>query len=138
MHFSPDLAFLLAIGGILSIYIEVLRPGKIVPGLVGCCLAAVGGYSLWQDSPTLRGVLLIACAGLCFVLEAFIETHFIASAVGTASLMAGAVLLLPPPFQINWLLACMLSLFFGAITCLLAHAARQARRNKWADLSNEQ
>ena len=138
MQLSPDLAFLLAIAGVLMIYIELLRPGTILPGLLGCCLIAIGGYVLWQNSPTLRGALLLACAAVCFVIEAFIATHFIAGAVATASLLAGAIVLLRPPFQINRVLACALSLGFGAITCVLAREARRARRNKWADVSTEQ
>lgn len=135
MHSSPNVPFLLAIGGVLLIYVEFTRPGKVLPGLSGACLLVVNGYSLWRDSPTPRGLLLIAAATVLFLVETFVNTRFVASAGATVCLASGAILLFHPPSPIHPALAMTASAVFGATTGFLAYAARTARRNKWADLA---
>ncbi len=137
MHPSPNVPFLLAISGVLFIYVEFTRPGKVVPGLIGACLLVVNGYSLWRDSPTPRGLLLIATAAALFLLETFVNTRFVAPAAATVCLAFGAVLLFNPPSPIRPALAFTASIVFGLTTGFLAYAARTARRNKWADLAEK-
>jgi membrane-bound serine protease (ClpP class) len=134
MRVGPNAAFLILIFGILSIYGEFMRPGRLLPGLLGSVMAITGAFWLWRNSPAILGVLLITFAVLLFIAEALWDTYFIAGILGTISLVPGFSLLFPPARRIAPSVAIPVSIVFGALTTLLAWEAKRARRNKRADL----
>jgi membrane-bound serine protease (ClpP class) len=95
MRVGPNTAFLLLIFGVLSIYGEFLRPGRLVPGLLGSIMAITGAYWLWRNSPLVPGVLLIALAALLLTTEALWDAYFIPGILGTLTLLAGFWMLFP-------------------------------------------
>jgi membrane-bound serine protease (ClpP class) len=131
---GPNLGFSLAIAGVLCIYCEFIRPGKVWPGIIGSMLLIFGAYSLSRYSPNSRGLLLLTVSAVLFVLEAFWNSRLISGIAGTVALAAGSWVLLAGPERISPLLGCLLSLVFGAATSYLANGAKVARRNKRADL----
>ncbi|MBV9266979.1 MAG: hypothetical protein JO061_12490 [Acidobacteriaceae bacterium] len=131
---TPDLAFVVAISGALGIYFEIARPGKVLPGVGGCVLLAWGGYSLAKHSVTAAGLALIGASVLLFVTEAAWDTRFIAGLAGTVALCVGSTMLLAGRPRISTTVGCTMSVLFGAVTTVLAAAARRARRNKRIDL----
>lgn len=134
MRAGPNTAFLLLIIGVLLIYGEFLRPGRLVPGLLGSILAVTGAYWLWGNSPVVPGVLLIALSVLLLAIEAFLEAHFIAGILGTTSFTAGFYLLFPSDRRISPILAIPVSIVFGGVTTFLAFEAKRARQNKRSDI----
>lgn len=133
MAIGPNTALALSFSGILGIYLECLRPGRVVAGCIGVALFIWGGYQVWLFRPTTSGCLLLALAALLFVLESLVDTRFLAGVAGTIVLFAGLKLLLPshPP---NTVLMLSLSLILGVVTTLACVSSREARRNKRADL----
>jgi membrane-bound serine protease (ClpP class) len=134
MRVGPNTAFLLLIFGVLSIYGEFLRPGRLVPGLLGSIMAITGAYWLWRNSPLAPGVLLIASAALLLTAEALWDAYFIPGILGTLTLLAGFWMLFPSERRIAPTLAIPVSIVFGSVTAFLAFEARKARQNKRSDL----
>jgi membrane-bound serine protease (ClpP class) len=134
MRVGPNAAFLLLIAGLLGVYCEFLRPGRLVPGLLGLVAGSTGVYWLFRNSPTRAGVFLIILALLLLMAETVWYAYCIPGILGTISLAAGFTLLFQPPRRIAPGLSVPVSIIFGAITMFLASQARRARLNKWSDL----
>jgi membrane-bound serine protease (ClpP class) len=134
MKVGPNAAFLLLIVGVLAIYCEFLRPGRLLPGLLGLAMAITGAYWLWRNSPAPFGLLLIVFAVLLLIAEAVWDAYFIPGLVGTICLVAGFSQLFQPPRRIAPGLSIPVSIIFGAVTILLGSQAKRAQRNKRSDL----
>lgn len=131
---GPSAAFVIAVAGVLSIYVECARPGWIVPGLCGVIALLYGSYSLSRYEPTALGMALIAAALVLFIVEAVYATYFLAGIAATGCLAAGAWTLIEGAQRISPWAAVLLSVVFGVVTGFLGYAAKRARRNKWADV----
>lgn len=131
----PNAAFVLAILGILFVFCEFIRPGSVIPGLVGGALLVTGSYFLYLHSPARSSLLLIAAAIVLFLAESIWNTRFAAGVLGTAALAAAFCRMYPEPPRIAPGLAIPVCSLFGAITTALAYIARRARQNKQADLN---
>jgi membrane-bound serine protease (ClpP class) len=134
MRVGQNTAFLLLIFGVLSMYGEFLRPGRLVPGLLGSIMAITGAYWLWRNSPLAPGILVITLAVLSLIAEALWDGHFVPGILGTILLLAGFWMLFPSERRIAPTLAIPVSLVFGGTTTFLAFEAKRARRNKRSDL----
>jgi len=127
---GPNTAFCLVIFGMLGIYCEFIRPGRVLPGICGAAATVTGGYHLWRAIPSAFGLELLTLAVALFILDAFINTYFLAGASATAALAFGFVRLIPGDHGIHPLLSIPWCIAFGAITMFLNWSARRARRNK--------
>ena len=136
MYLSPDVAYVLAFGGFLGLYWEFIRPGKIFPGVIGSLLVTVAFFSIWQNEPAPRGVLIVALSAILFGIEMLWQTWFVAALVGTVALVVGSLQLFDGALKIRPALAYVVSVIFGTVTTYLAFYSKKARKNKWADLSN--
>jgi membrane-bound ClpP family serine protease len=134
MRVGPSTAFLVFAFGILLIYVECLRPGRALPGLLGSVMTMAGVYWLWRNSPTIPGTLLIIFAALLLIAEALWDMYFVPGILGTISLGAGFSLLFSPGGRITPSIAIPISIALGALTTFLAFEAKRARRNKRSDL----
>jgi membrane-bound serine protease (ClpP class) len=134
MALGPNVAFVLAVFGLLAIYWEFIRPGRIYPGTLGAAASLVGAYFLWRLGPAAYGVRLLAAAGIFFIVEACWNTGFLAGIAATTALAVGSWKLFAGPRHIAAHLAFPLGLAFGAVTIWLSARAKRARRNKRADL----
>jgi membrane-bound serine protease (ClpP class) len=128
MH--PDRAFCLSMFGVLGIYCELIWPGRVWPGVAGAGAVAAGWYFLWLASPAPLGLTLLAAAGALFILDACLETCYVAGLGATAALAFGFTGLIAGPQRIQPALAVACCLALGALTMVLNHAGRRARRNK--------
>ncbi|MGH9583262.1 MAG: hypothetical protein ACRD4O_10030 [Bryobacteraceae bacterium] len=135
---GPNAACVLAIAGILGIYAEGIRPGRVLPGVLGAAALIAGAYSLYGLSPVAPGLALIAASAVLFGAEALWDSHFLCGASGTAALAAGLRLLFGEPRRIALPLGIVMAAILGIATIFLAAAAKRARRNKRSDIgSNE-
>jgi membrane-bound serine protease (ClpP class) len=94
---NPNLAFILALLGLIGMYIEITHTGMILPGVVGAIslVLALFAFNLLPVSWT--GVALILLAITLFVLEATVTSHGILALGGIVSMIAGAVMLVQGP-----------------------------------------
>jgi membrane-bound ClpP family serine protease len=129
---GPNGAFLLLIFGLLAIYCELIRPGIVLPGVLGAASALAGAYFLFRESLQITGLALLAVAILLLIAEAFTAPYFLLGTLGTIALTAGFGLLLPGSRRIATALGIPVSAVFGIITTLLASVAKRAHRNKWS------
>ncbi len=134
----PNTAFLITLVGLLGVYCEFVRPGRVFPGLAGSVLAIGGIYDLTRHPLSRGGLILVGLALALFGLEAFWRVDFVGGLLATASLSAGSSLLLSGPERLRPALAISASILFGGITVLLCYGAKRARRNKWSDIAEPQ
>ncbi|MGH9653764.1 MAG: hypothetical protein ACRD6B_09925 [Bryobacteraceae bacterium] len=131
---GSNAACILVSAGILGIYAECSRPGKILPGVLGAAALIAGAYRLDRLSPQPLGVALIAVSVLLFAAEAIWDSYFICGICAAAALGAGFRLLFEEPYRISLPLAIAVAAVLGAATIFLAYAAKRGRRNKRADV----
>jgi membrane-bound serine protease (ClpP class) len=134
MRVGPNVAFSILMVGLLLVYVEFLRPGRLLPGLFGSVMAVAGSYWLWRNAPLTPGILLLILAAVLLISETLWSAHFIPGLLGTLTTAAGFFLLFPPERRIALGLAIPISIVFGVTTTFLAFEAKRARRNKRSDL----
>ena len=130
---GPSSSFVLAVLGILGIYSEFIRPGRVLPGLLGAAALVCGSYFLWRHSPSRIGLLFIVLAAALFILESLYKTYFVAGALASACLAVGACILFREGPGIEAAVAIPTSAAFGALTTFLGSVAKRARLNKRSD-----
>ena len=132
---GPNTAFVVLIFGLLSLYAEIVWPGRLIPGILGMAVLLTGAYFLFRGPLNAAGVALLVLAIGLLAAEALWGPYFLLGSLGAIALTAGFYLLLEPPRRIVPVLSVPVSLVFGALTVLLAAGAKRARRNKWSDLT---
>lgn len=91
---NPTVAFLLLLGGMLGIAVEVMAGGGVIlPGALGAVALILGLYGTAQLPLNVAGILLLVLAVGLFVAEALIVSHGALTAGGIAALVAGGLLL---------------------------------------------
>ncbi len=132
---SPDLAVLLFTVGLLLIYIELNRPGWIVPGSIGLltallCVAAITRYHLNPGA-----IALVISAVALLVVELIRRTGPIIAFAATLALILGFdhLVLGPNGAQVHLATAFICGLVLGGGTSVLTRIARRARANKGLD-----
>ncbi|HVP05766.1 MAG TPA: nodulation protein NfeD [Dehalococcoidia bacterium] len=90
---NANIAFLLLSLGSLAIFIEILHPGSIFPGVFGIVALILAFFSLSVLPFNWAGVALIAFAFVLFGLEMFITSHGILGIGGAISLVLGGLFL---------------------------------------------
>jgi membrane-bound serine protease (ClpP class) len=94
---DPNLAFVLALIGLVGLYFELTHPGLIIPGVAGaiCLILALYAFNLLPVN--WAGAALILLAITLFVLEATVTSHGILALGGIISMVAGGMMLVEGP-----------------------------------------
>lgn len=90
---NANIAFLLLSLGSLAIFIEILNPGSIFPGVFGVVALILAFFSLSVLPFNWAGVALIALAFVLFGMELFITSHGVLGIGGAISLILGGLFL---------------------------------------------
>ena len=69
---NPDIALLIAAIGLLCIYIEFCRPGRVVPGVTGGVLLIIGVASIVNANAPIHWPFALAIISLLVVVTAFL------------------------------------------------------------------
>ncbi len=116
---DPNIAFLLLSLGAAGLFIELLNPGLIFPGVFGAIALVIGFFSLGTLPVNWAAVALIILAFALFVAEVFVSGFGVLGIGGAVSLILGGLLLTStsnPEFQVDrWLIftvAGILAAFF--------------------------
>jgi membrane-bound serine protease (ClpP class) len=126
---TPDRAVLSLLMGLLLVYRELARPGRVIPGVAGAIavITAFWGLSAYRIVPA--GLVLAICGVVLLVIQGFRGWHGIPGALGAGLLTAGTRLAVAAPSQVSIPVAlCMLP--FSGITIFLLRTAVRARRTK--------
>ena len=136
LHLSPDAAVLCLTLGLLLIYLELNRPGLILPGAIGLLIVLLTIAVLLPLPLSPIGVVLITAAAGLLLLGLTRQTPLLLAVTATLALIFGFLHLVrrgDSP-QVHALTATGCGLVLGAGTSLLTHLARRARANKGLDL----
>ena len=135
LSLPPDLAVALACEGVCLIFVELNRPGRILPGALGLLLTLFGAASLLHHGvrPWAALVFLLCCLTLLLNWWRSLPALVLACAslLGIVSLR----FLLPPgsPVRIHTPVAILCAGLLGLLGAVLTRVACRARRAKALD-----
>jgi membrane-bound serine protease (ClpP class) len=131
-HLSPDAALFLLTFGLLLIFLELNRPGWIIPGGFGLLvsLLSIDSLRLLHHRPTAKQLIVTATGVL--LVNLLRPTHIPAAVAATLALVLGFQYLVrgPATFQVHALTAATCGILLGVASFLLTSIARRARTNK--------
>jgi membrane-bound serine protease (ClpP class) len=135
---SPTVSYFMLLGGMLVAYIEFIRPGLVVPGVVGGVvsmwgLSRLASYGLnWEASGTLLLGLAILVVQAWFWKgdPRWFRWERWIGGIGVLSMWWGSTHLVNMPLRINPQAAEMGVALFAIISVPLLRTAFQAHRNK--------
>ncbi len=93
---NPNIALILLAIGVQAILIELSNPGGWVAGFIGVVSLLLAAYGIGLLPVNWLGLLLIAVALVLFILDVKAPTHGALTAAGTATFIAGALVLFAP------------------------------------------
>jgi membrane-bound serine protease (ClpP class) len=94
---NPNIAYLLLLLGFYGLFFELSNPGAVLPGVLGGFCLILGLFALQSLSINYAGLLLILFGVVLFLMETQVTSHGILAVGGTASLLAGSLLLIEAP-----------------------------------------
>jgi len=132
---DPTISYFMLLGGMLVAYIEFLRPGLVVPGVVGGVVSMWGLSRLaanglnWEPATMfLFGLLLLVVQAWYWKAKLFRRSWI--GGIAMLSMWWGSAHLVRIPLQINPEAAEIGVSLFAIITVPLLGMAFRARRNK--------
>ena len=130
---NPNVVFLLLTIGAQALLIELSNPGQWIPGAIGAVSLALAFYGLGVLPVNWFGLVFIGLAFVLFILEVHASAHGALAVAGTASLVAGSLILFNSPGAPSFLrvsvpLVVFTSLIIAAGFVALVTAALRARR----------
>jgi membrane-bound serine protease (ClpP class) len=119
---DPNIAFILALAGLLGLYVEMTHPGMILPGVIGGISLVLALFAFNILPVNWTGAALVLLAIVMFVLEATVVSHGILALGGILAMIAGAMMLVPgpiPQLRIQFMTTVAVTLPVAAITVFL-------------------
>jgi membrane-bound serine protease (ClpP class) len=119
---DPNLALILALAGLLGLYVEMTHPGLIAPGVMGAISLILALFAFNMLPVNWAGAALIVLAIILFALEATITSHGILAIGGILAMIAGGLMLVQgpiPQLRVHLSTALGVTLPFAAITIVL-------------------
>jgi membrane-bound serine protease (ClpP class) len=136
---DPNIALLLALLGIICLYVEITHPGLILPGVVGAISIVLALFAFNLLPVNWTGAALILIAITLFVLEATVTSHGVLALGGIVAMITGSLMLVQgpiPQLQIHLGTTLALTLPVAVITVFLVRLVLLSHRRK--SVSGEQ
>src|SRR5438477_1125715 len=130
---DPNLALILALAGLLGLYVEITHPGMVLPGIIGGISLILALFAFNMLPVNWAGAALILLAIVLFVLEATVTSHGILALGGIAAMIAGGLMLVEGPIpQLRIRLSTTLAVAFpvAIITVVLVRLVYLSHRRK--------
>ncbi len=136
---DPEIAYLIAMLGVIGVLLEMFHPGTIVPGVVGgiCLLVAAIAF---QMVPVNFGAAALIIVGVgFFVAEMYIGGHGGFVAAGIVCVVIGSLLLVghvdksfyaDADFGLGWRVVAPVAVSLGIIAATLAWKFSQSARQR--------
>ena len=124
---DPNRAWLIFLLGIVLIYRELTRPGRILPGMAGAIAIFASVYSIFRNPWSPAALAAIVVGMLLLVSQGFRTWHWIPGVAGALLITAGVHRLTEPRILLL-LAACAIPM--SGITVFLLRTAILARRKK--------
>ena len=128
---DPNIAFLLLSLGGAAIFIEILNPGLLFPGIFGVIALVLAFFSIGTLPINWAGVALIGLAFALFAAEIFVSGFGVLGIGGAVSLILGGLLLTSTSnaeFQVNRWLLYSVAIVFAAFFIVVAGALIRSRQ----------
>ena len=132
---DPNLALILALAGLLGLYVEITHPGLILPGVIGGISLILALFAFNMLPVNWAGAALILLAIVLFVLEATVTSHGILAIGGIVAMIAGGLMLVQgpiPQLRIRLSTTLAVTLPLSIITVLLVRLVYLSHRTKSA------
>src|SRR5690349_2065686 len=130
---DPNLALILALAGLIGLYLEVTHPGLIAPGVIGAISLILALYAFNMLPVNWAGAVLIVLAIVLFTLEATVTSHGVLAIGGIIAMIAGGLMLVNgpiPQLQVHLSTALGVAFPLAAITILLVRLVYLSQRRK--------
>jgi membrane-bound ClpP family serine protease len=129
---SADDAVLLLTAGVGLVYLELNRPGRVVPGALGLLATLLALASMGRDGVGVEGILLILAGATVLAADLVRPTPILFAIAATAALCVGLRSATAHGIRTpaSWPVAIGCGLLLGAGTSVLTRLARRARVNK--------
>ena len=130
---DPNLALILALAGMLGLYVEITHPGMILPGVIGGISLILALFSFNMLPVNWAGAALILLAIVLFVLEATVTSHGILALGGIVAMIAGGLMLVEgpiPQLRIRLSTTLAVALPLSIITVVLVRLVFLSHRTK--------
>jgi membrane-bound serine protease (ClpP class) len=115
---NPNVAFILLTIGVQAILIELASPGGWVAGFIGVLCLALAAYAMGVLPFNWLGLVLLGAAIVLFILDIKAPTHGALTAAGTATFIAGALILFNVPLSPYGQISLPLVIAVGILTAL--------------------
>jgi membrane-bound serine protease (ClpP class) len=132
---SPDWAIVMLTVGVLLIYVELNRPGWVIPGAVGLLATLFAVASVARLEVSLGGVALVGTGVGLLAVDLVRRTPVVVAAAGTLALVLGLRQLVVGAggLLVHTTTAVFCGVILGVGTAILTRVARRARTNKGLD-----
>lgn len=130
---DPNLALILALCGILGLYIEMTHPGLIAPGVLGAISLILALFAFNMLPINWAGAALLVLAIILFALEATVTSHGILAIGGIIAMIAGGLMLVEgpiPQLRVRLVTALGLALPMALITTVLVRLVYLSHNRK--------
>jgi membrane-bound serine protease (ClpP class) len=130
---DPNLALILALAGLLGLYVEVTHPGMVLPGVIGGISLILALFAFNMLPVNWAGAALILLAIVLFVLEATVTSHGILAVGGIVAMIAGGLMLVEgpiPQLRIRFSTTLAVALPVGVITVILVRLVYLSHHRK--------
>jgi membrane-bound serine protease (ClpP class) len=130
---DPNLALILALAGLLGLYVEITHPGLIAPGIIGAMSLILALFAFNMLPVNWAGAALILLAIVLFVLEATITSHGLLAIGGILAMIAGGLMLVEgpiPQLRVHLSTALGLAVPVAVITVVLVRLVYLSHRRK--------
>jgi membrane-bound serine protease (ClpP class) len=129
----PDVMFLLLLGALAGLGVELSHPGALFPGIVGALCLLLFLFASQIVPVNVAGLLLILAAVALFAAEVKVTSYGLLTVAGLVAMILGAMMLVDAPvpeMRIGLRTLLPAALVMAAGTMLLVRLVVQAQRRK--------
>jgi membrane-bound serine protease (ClpP class) len=134
---DPEIAYLIAMLGVIGVLLEMFHPGTIVPGVVGGICLVIAAIAFQMVPVNIGAALLLVLGVAFFAAEMYVGGHGGFIAAGAVCLVIGSLLLVghvdkgfwaDSDFGIGWRVVVPVGAGLAVITATLAWKLSQSAR----------